>query len=73
MSDLNIQRCPETGICSIIKQDGSKIDMIPNEVSQVRDASGNPDAVRQALAKIDAGFAEGLDSAEIAQLSSELS
>ena len=72
MSDLNIQLCPETGICSIIKSDGNKIDMIPSEVSQLRDASGNPDAIRQALAQIDAGFAEGLDSAEIDQVSNEL-
>ena len=72
MSDLKIQLCPETGICSIIKSDGNKIDMIPSEVSQLRDASGNPDAIRQALAQIDAGFAEGLDSAEIDQVSNEL-
>ncbi len=72
MSDLNIQLCPETGICSIIKKDGSKIDMIPDEVSQVRAASGKPDAIRQALAQIDSGFAEGLDSEEIDQVSSEL-
>jgi hypothetical protein len=72
MSDLNIQLCPETGICSIVKQDGSKIDLIPNEVSQVRDASGDPDAIRQALAQIDAGFAQGLDSEEIDQVSNEL-
>jgi len=72
MSDLNIQLCPETGICSIIKSDGKKIDMIPSEVSQVRDASGNPDAIRQALARIDAGFAGGLDSEEIDQVSNEL-
>ena len=73
MSDLNIQQCPETGICSIIKSDGKKIDLIPAEVSQVREASGDPDAVRQALAQVDAGFAQGLNSAEIEQVSTELS
>jgi hypothetical protein len=72
MSDLNIQLCPETGICSIIKQDATKIDLIPNEVSQVRDATGKPDAIRQALAQVDSSFAEGLDSAEIDQISQEL-
>ncbi len=72
MSDLNIQLCPETGICSIIKGDGNKIDLMPDEVSQVRDASGNPDAIRQALARIDSDFAEGLDSEEIGQISNEL-
>ena len=72
MSDLNIEKCPETGICSIIKPDGKKIDLIPAEVSQVRDVSGDPDAVRQALAQVDAAFAQGLDAAEIEQLSREL-
>ena len=72
MSDLNIQMCPETGICSIIKCDGDKIDLISTEVSQVREASGSPDAIRQVLAQIDPGFAAGLDSEEIAKLSSEL-
>ena len=72
MSDLNIQLCPETGICSIIKKDGNKIDLIPDEVSQVRNASGNPDAIRTALAQIDTSFAEGLDSEEINQVSNEL-
>lgn len=69
MSDLNIQLCPETGICSIIKGDGSKIDLIPDEVSQLRDASGDRDVIRQALAEIDPDFAEGLDSEEIDQIS----
>jgi len=72
MSDLNIQLCPETGICSIIKSDGKKIDLIPSEVNQVRDASGNPDAIKQAVAQIDADFAERLDSEEIDQVSNEL-
>ncbi len=72
MSDLNIQLCPETGICSIIKKDGNKVDLVPGEVSQIRDASGNPDTVRQTLAQIDSGFAEGLDPEEIGQISNEL-
>ncbi len=72
MSDLNIQLCPETGICSIIKKDGNKVDLVPGEVSQIREASGNADTIRQTLAQIDSGFAEGLDSEEIGQISNEL-
>ncbi len=72
MSDLNVQVCPETGICSIIKPDGAKIDLISSEVSQVKEASGKPDAIRQVLSQIDPAFAAGLDSEEIARLSSEL-
>ena len=30
MDKLNIQLCPETGICSIIKENGKKVDLIPD-------------------------------------------
>ncbi len=72
MSDLNIQLCPETGICSIIKGDGGKIDLMPDEVHQLQDASGNPDGIKSALAQIDSCFAEGLDPEEVEQISREL-
>ena len=72
MSDLNIQLCPETGICSIIKKDGKKVDLMPDEVSTLKEASGNSDGIKQAIAKIDPAFAEGLDSDEIDQVSNEL-
>ncbi len=73
MSDLNIQVCPETGICSIIKEDGKKVDLMPDEVSSQRDASGNPDSIKEALGKVDSDFAQGLDSEQINQVSDELS
>jgi hypothetical protein len=72
MSQLNVQLCPETGICSIIKPDGKKIDLMPDEVSAVREASGNASAVKQALAQIDAGFADALAADDLAQVSRRL-
>lgn len=72
MSDLNIQLCPETGICSIIKGDGTKIDLISNEVDQLRDASGQSVSIKQTLADIDPGFAERLNAEEIDQISKKL-
>ena len=48
------------------------MDLISDEVSQVRGASGEPDAIRQILAQIDPDFAAGLDSEEIAKLSDGL-
>ena len=72
MSELNIELCPETGICSIIKEDGKKIDLMPDEVGELRDASGNPEGIRKALAEVDDMFADGLDSSEIAQISGRL-
>ena len=72
MSKLNIQLCPETGICSIIKEDGKKIDLMPDEVAAVRDAAGDQNVIKNALAEIDSSFAEGLDVEEIDTVSNKL-
>lgn len=72
MGDLNIEVCPETGICSIVKKDGSKIDLMPDEVAQLKDASGNPDAIKNAIAQVDSGFAEQLKSGDVEQISKSL-
>ncbi len=72
MSKMNIQLCPETGICSIIKPDGKKIDLMPDEVIALRSASGDPNAIRQTLAEVNSGFAEELDADEVAQVSDGL-
>jgi hypothetical protein len=71
MDKLNIQLCPETGICSIIKEDGNKVDLMPDEVAQLRDA-GDADGVKKVLADIDGGFAEALDAEETTQISTQL-
>lgn len=72
MAKLNIQLCPETGICSVIKEDGTKIDMVPDEVAQLREASGDTEKSRTILAQIDAAFSESLDTKELHQLSDEI-
>ena len=72
MSDLNIELCPETGICSIVKGNGDKVDLMPDEVGQLRDASGKLEAIREVLAKVDSRFAEGLDSGEISQVADRI-
>jgi hypothetical protein len=71
MSELNIQLCPETGICSIIKSSGEKVDLMPDEVQAVRDAGGDADAVKAALAQVDDGFAGALNGDEIATVSAK--
>jgi hypothetical protein len=72
MGKLNIQLCPETGICSIIKADGTKVDLMPGEVSSLREASGKPESIREVIAGVDRGFATLLASEDIDQLASEL-
>ncbi len=72
MSNLNVQVCPETGICSIIKEDGTKVDLMPDEVGGLRKASGNPENIKQILAEVDSGFAESLEPEELDQISKEM-
>lgn len=72
MANLNVQLCPETGICSIIRKDGSKVDLMPDEVGGVRDAAGNAEAVRKALSEVDSDFAGKLKPEEIAEIAAEL-
>lgn len=72
MAKLNIQLCPETGICSVIKENGTKIDMMPDEVAQLRQASGDSEKSREILAQVDAAFSESLDTEEMHQISHEI-
>ena len=73
MSKLNIQQCPETGICSLIKASGEKVDLMPDEVNQLREAVADPQKIQAVLATIDPAFSAQLDDEELGQLSAELS
>ena len=70
MAKLNIQLCPETGICSIVKPDGSKVDLMPGEVGDLRGAAGQADAIRKVIGEVDSNFASTLNADELKQLSS---
>jgi hypothetical protein len=72
MDDLNIQLCPETGICSIIKKNGAKVDLMPDEVRQLRSALGSPASARNVIAEADADFAASLAPDELQQLANRL-
>ncbi len=72
MGKLNIEACEETGIVSILKEDGKKIDMVPDEVKQLRAASGDTQEIKSILAKIDTSFSDELEEEEVNQLSSEI-
>ena len=72
MDNLNIELCPETGICSIMKKDGTKVDLMPDEVRDLRVASGNPDSAKQVLSQVDSDFADSLSPDELKQLAARL-
>ena len=72
MDKLTIELCPETGICSIIKDNGNKVDLMPDEVEAIRDAAGNADQIRAVLANCDATFATSLDPRDLNQVFTEV-
>ncbi len=72
MAKLDVQMCPETGICSIMNKQGGKIDMISAEVDQLRDAAGNPQQIKELLAEVDPSFSEALSEDELEQLTQDI-
>jgi len=70
MDALTIELCPETGICSIIKDNGTKVDLMPDEVEAIRAAGTNADQVRAVIANCDETFAQALDTSALKQVSS---
>ena len=72
MTKINIELCPETGICSVFKEDGTKIDMMPGEVQQIKDAAGDSDKIKEVLAQVDSSFSSTMETEELNQLSDEL-
>ena len=72
MNKLNIELCPETGICSIRKADGTKTDLMPDEVAELRGAGGDAKAVQNVVAEADEKFAAALTAEELAELTATL-
>ena len=72
MKKLVVEVCPETGICSILRQDGRKVDLMPDEAAAIRDAAGDAAKIRTAIAGCDSEFAESLKDDEIAQIRSDI-
>ena len=65
---LQIERCPETGICSIVRADNTKVDLMPDEVEAITAAAGQTEAVRAIVGGSDEAFAAKLSPAELAQI-----
>lgn len=72
MDKLNVELCPETGICSIVRGNGTKVDLMPDEVESLRAALANPDAARKVIAEADSGFAQSLALDELKQVAAQL-
>lgn len=72
MSELTLELCPETGICTIRKEDVGKVDLLADEVARIREASGDAEKIRAALAEADGGFAAKLDPSDLQAVAAKL-
>jgi hypothetical protein len=72
MAKLQIELCPETGICSLVREDGTKTDLMPDEVKQIAATAKDPAAIKATIAAVDDGFAGKLTAADLAQISAKL-
>jgi len=72
MATLTIELCPETGICSLVRADGSKADLMPDEVDALRGANADAKKLREVVAGSDASFATALSEADLKQIAAEV-
>ena len=72
MAQLTIELCPETGICSIIKDNGTKVDLMPEEVEAIRAAGSNTEEIRSVIANCDIDFAKALDVEALRQVTKKV-
>jgi hypothetical protein len=72
MGTVDVHLCPETGICTIIKEGGGKVDLMPGEAQAIREAAGDAERIRDVVAECDADFAAGLNGGEVAEIASEV-
>ena len=72
MVAINIELCPETGICSLIKSDTNKVDLMPFEVDAIRNAAGDATKIREVIAEADPIFATALSDEEASDFAKSL-
>lgn len=68
MEKVEIELCPETGICSIVRAGGTKTDLMPDEVQALREAGSDLVKIKQVVAGADATFAQELTEGELRQI-----
>ncbi len=73
MSEVLIELCPETGICSILKSGACKVDLMPHEVAALREAKGDVAVVKDVVAECDSTFAAALGEEELSAIAGRFS
>ena len=68
MSKLNVSVCSETGMCSIMKSGTDKVDLMPNEWDEIKNAAGDIAKIRNIVSEADPTFAKNLSDEELANV-----
>ncbi len=72
MAKITVEKCPETGICSILKEGGLKVDLMPDEGEQLKNAAGDASKARDIIEQADISFAQNLTTEELNDILAEL-
>ena len=72
MTELKVELCPETGICSILRETVGKADLMPDEVEQIREAGNDLAKIRSIVAAGDAAFAVSLTDADLRRIAADV-
>ncbi len=73
MNELNVSVCTETGMCSIIKSGTEKVDLMPAELVEIKDAGADIAKIRDIVAEADPAFAKSLSDEELANVVASVS
>jgi hypothetical protein len=69
MDKLIVEMCPETGICSLVKEGGEKTDLMPFEVDELKTLSASDvEKVKELIAQGNEKFAKALTPDDIQQI-----
>lgn len=72
MSEVQVELCPETGICSILKDGAGKVDLMPDEVAALRDAHGDAEVIKSRIGEVDSSFSVQLSVTDVASIAGKL-
>ena len=73
MSKLVVEVCPESGMCSIVRNSAGKADLMPDEVAALREAGKDVEKIRTIIAASDTAFAASLSEKELRDIAADIS
>ena len=65
MGKITVETCPETGICSLVKDGNLKVDLLPTECEQLKMVAGDVTKAKAIIEQSDSLFAESLTTEEL--------